>query len=544
MILLPYIVKAQICFGVLWLLHRLLLQNAIRPALSRAYLWAMVAVSFLIPTLSIPVYPAMQLVYTPLEELPEIGGYEATLPSAINPLPLVLIAGALLVLLFKTFRFIQVLHTIRREKRRSGSIVFTTKTEGAFSAFGYIFINPGSVGEKELPQVIAHETAHIRLHHSVDLVLCELMQCALWWSPFVWLWGRSLREVHEYQADAHVLRCGFDPGTYTNLILNHATGTRFDLVSGFGYSLTKKRLAMISQMPRRRAQLRLLVTLPAIAALLPLFAFTHKQATPTPMAIVSQEIPVTIEVKQPSPASALKTEDAQKKNKPAESVKSDSLPVEIATPQTPEDPDEPLLVVENMPKFQDGNLAVFRRWVGVNIKYPRMAIEKNIEGRVTISFVIDRQGSLGNVAVVNSSGNAELDAEAVRVISSSPQWTPGTQGDKPVRVRFTMPVDFRLNKEPFIVVENMPKFQGEGLAAFRTWVADKIQSKEKTDSRATLTFIIEKDGSLTNTEIVRSSGNAEFDAEAVRIVSSSPKWTPGTQGGKPVRVKFNLPVDF
>ena len=101
------------------------------------------------------------------------------------------------------------------------------------------------------------------------------------------------------------------------------------------------------------------------------------------------------------------------------------------------------VVVESMPEFPGGQQAMMR-YIGENIKYPVIAQENGIQGRVICQFVVEKDGKLSNIHVERSSGDASLDKEAIRVINSMPKWKPGKQRGKPVRVKYTIPVNFRL----------------------------------------------------------------------------------------------------
>ena len=105
--------------------------------------------------------------------------------------------------------------------------------------------------------------------------------------------------------------------------------------------------------------------------------------------------------------------------------------------------DEVFLVAETMPSFMDGTIETFRAWVMQNVKFPQIALENNIHGRVVLSFVIDKDGRLTNVEVLQAPDRS-LAEEAVRVLNKSPKWSPGKQRNQTVRVRFTLPVDFRV----------------------------------------------------------------------------------------------------
>lgn len=107
--------------------------------------------------------------------------------------------------------------------------------------------------------------------------------------------------------------------------------------------------------------------------------------------------------------------------------------------------DEPFLIVEVYPKFQGGDLNTFRNWVTGRLRYPPIAAENGISGRVTVEFVIERDGSLTNVKVLQSPDRS-LSEEAVRVLNTSPKWTPGRQRNAPVRVKYSMPINFTIQQ--------------------------------------------------------------------------------------------------
>ena len=100
-------------------------------------------------------------------------------------------------------------------------------------------------------------------------------------------------------------------------------------------------------------------------------------------------------------------------------------------------------VVEVMPQFPGGQIAMLQ-YIMKNIKYPEQAMKEGIQGRVAVSFIVEKDGSISNVRPVHSV-HSLLNKEAVRVVESMPKWTPGKQNGKPVRVRFNVPVMFKLN---------------------------------------------------------------------------------------------------
>ncbi len=107
--------------------------------------------------------------------------------------------------------------------------------------------------------------------------------------------------------------------------------------------------------------------------------------------------------------------------------------------------DQPFVKVEQMPSFMGGDLMTFRNWVQSKVRFPQIAQENNISGRVLLMFVIERDGSLTNIQVLQTP-DSSLSDEAIRVLKTSPKWTPGRQRNQSVRVKYTLPIDFRIQQ--------------------------------------------------------------------------------------------------
>ena len=115
----------------------------------------------------------------------------------------------------------------------------------------------------------------------------------------------------------------------------------------------------------------------------------------------------------------------------------------VEAPVEEEEEEVVFVVVESMPEFPGGQQALFK-YLSENVKYPVIAQENGIQGRVICQFVVNKDGSIVDVEVVRSGGDPSLDKEAVRVIKSMPKWKPGKQRGKAVRVKYTVPVNFKL----------------------------------------------------------------------------------------------------
>jgi len=216
------------------------------------------------------------------------------------------------------------------------------------------------------------------------------------------------------------------------------------------------------------------------------------------------------------------------------------------------------VAVEKDPSFQ-GGMQNFYNYLSQNLQYPPIAVKNRTEGKVYLSFIVEKDGSLSNVKAIRSV-SAEIDAEAVRVVKNSPKWTPGIQNGRPVRVQYTVPINFILpaqiaakdtvpfdSNKIFTVVEQDPQFIG-GVISFYRYLRGNIRYPEKSKSkniqgRVFLTFVVEKDGSLSDIKVVRSVSD-DIDAEALRVMKICPNWNPGMQNGHPVRVQYTMPISF
>ena len=156
---------------------------------------------------------------------------------------------------------------------------------------------------------------------------------------------------------------------------------------------------------------------------------------PPPPAVQEVEILNVVDDDVKTESVEIKTED----DKDVEVV----IAPPVEAPVVEEVEEEIFVVVESMPEFPGGAQEMMK-FIAENIKYPVIAQENGIQGRVICQFVIEKNGSVTDIQVVRSSGDASLDKEAERVIKNMPKWKPGKQRGKPVRVKYTLPVNFRL----------------------------------------------------------------------------------------------------
>ena len=310
-----------------------------------------------------------------------------------------------------------ICHGRARTLSDGSRLVLTDKNYAPFSWRNTIVMSRADY-EENGDVIIAHEQAHIHLHHSADVMIAQLFCALQWFNPAAWMLKRNLLEVHEFEADAAVLGYGYDSTRYQICLLRCALQTRYSVSSNsFAHCFTKKRIVMIKTTNSNPwVRLRVLLMLPALA-----FSVIMSSAC-------------KLEVSDPESQDVTKVSIAYESG--------DTIDGVIFTNIMPDPEVTTFMVVEKQPEFPGGQDAMLE-FLRNNIKYPQSCIDNKIQGRVIVTFVVEKDGSLVEAEVVKSV-NAELDAEALRVVNSMPAWSPGEQKGKKVRVKYTIPVNFKL----------------------------------------------------------------------------------------------------
>lgn len=319
------------------------------------------------------------------------------------------IAGAAVTLalyLASAWKMGRIIRSGKTQERDGCSLVLLEENAPSFS-WGHKIVMSRQDFEDN-PVIFTHELMHVRCRHSLDLVLLLPIQVFFWWNPLVWIAREELRLVHEYEADEGVIQNGIDATQYQLLLVRKAVGEqRFSLASGFQHAKLKNRIAMMLK-PSSSVWMRwsYLALIPVLAACM--FACnparnTNNQAADTQYETIVVDAPETV----------------------------------------PEQEAVPYQLIENKPAFDGGDANAFAKWVNSNLNYPEEAKKNKIEGRVTLQFTVGADGVVRDVEVLRSAGEL-LDAEAVKVVSASPKWEPGTQDGKPVPVQFVFPIIFKL----------------------------------------------------------------------------------------------------
>lgn len=480
-------------------------------------------------------------------------------------------------------------HTSERVVIHETPVYALRKAAGPFSFFRMVFLHPESHSDKETDEILTHECTHVSQWHSIDVILSEMMCMACWFNPFVWLLKREVRHNLEYLADNTVIQSGYDSKSYQYHLLglaHHQSVTT--LYNSFNVLHLKNRIMMMN---KKRSPgivrtkylifiplvgiLMLLSNIEAVARLTVRLAneATVSNAMVTATGILVDEtgqplIGASVVVKGGKERTITDKKGAFSLEVPANAIlrcsyqgreSQEVLAADMTnnthlslSSKSREMNEQVFTVVEKMPSFPGGD-AELLKYIATNIKYPKESQDNGEQGRVICSFIVGRDGSVNNPEVLRGV-TPLLNEEAVRVINTMPRWNPGMQRGKAVAVKYTVPITFRLKspvvetkEETLTVVDVMPQYPG-GDHELLKFIAQSI--KYPTDAqeagvqgRVICSFVVDKKGNIVEPKIIRGI-DPSLDAEALRVIGMMPRWTPGRQDGKAVRVLYTVPITF
>ena len=408
-----YIGRSSLYLALFYAFFLLVMRRTTFFRLNRILLLVGTVACFLLPLLRLRTVEVPLLMAGPLTEVGADSALTAG-PSAASPFPyleLLYIIGFLAVLVWTAAAMVRMYRTIRKgaaTRLEDGTKLVLTEADVPSFSWGRTIVMSRKDAEAN-PVIRLHEEAHIRKAHTLDILLFTAVTLVHWFNPLVWITLSELKLLHEYEADDAVLDIGIDATQYQLLLVRKAVGDkRFTLANGFQHAKLKNRIDMMLQSPssgwKRLSWL----------AILPFLAGTMFLCNPVRAKVVSVDQPETV-LSEMAPA---------------------------ALPDTTKV--IPFATVEVKPTFNGGTANEFSKWVNENLKYPQAAKDAGIQGRVVLQFTVYPDGSVRDTKVLRGV-NPDLDAEALRVVSASPDWTPGYVKGEPVKVTYTFPVIFQLS---------------------------------------------------------------------------------------------------
>ena len=428
---LTYDLKVAVLLAVFYMFYRLMLARETFHRVNRIVLLLTAVTSYVLPLCVITIH---ETVIMQRAAHVAVGSFQVDMMNEepATPLwqiilPILFIIGMMATLvhtLSSLFRIIRIIRHSEQYPQTDGTTICVTGNASLtpFSWMHYIVMNRSDY-ETYDAAILAHERGHIRLHHSWDLLFVDTLTALQWFNPAMWMLRSDLRAVHEYEADAAVLSQGINARQYQYLLITKAAGIGgYSLANGISHSTLKNRINMMLHTKSDRSRLlKLLALLPIVGIAL----------------AVNAEKVVDVRCDEPQ------KQNTKKNVKGVAEKKADVSETNTAVGTFEPVQGDVFDVVEEMPQYPGGPQALFK-FLGENVQYPAEAEKAGIQGRVIATFVVEKDGSISQPTIVKSV-DPLLDAEAIRVISAMPNWIPGKQNGKVVRVKYTVPLSFNLD---------------------------------------------------------------------------------------------------
>ena len=480
-----YILKSSVCLAIFYLFYRLLLARETFHRFNRFSLLGILLLSCLLPLVEVSVKQETEVHQTmlTLEQLlmmadavnaTEAGARaETATVTWIQVALLVYLAGIVFFAFRNVYSLVRLLMLLKSGKKEDiGSYLPGRKERvtlivhncdiAPFSWMGYIVISRKDL-EENGREILIHELAHIHNRHSWDLLVADVCIFFQWFNPASWLLKQELQNIHEFEADETVIKEGVDAKQYQLLLIKKAVGTRlYSMANSFNHSKLKKRITMmLKEKSNPWARLKYLYILPVAAIAVTAFARPEISETAEEISRMSDALGMeqaSLLFSRLHDISAAKVNDLTAIVE-AKAVKTTEEPVQVApvlkdtakpveVKYIPAEVTEKLQgtpffeVVEQMPEYP-GGMAAAMEYIQKNMRYPETAKKNGTQGRVTVQFIVDKEGNVTEPKVIRAV-DKDLDAEAIRLVGTMPKWKPGMQKGQAVAVKYTLPVMFRL----------------------------------------------------------------------------------------------------
>ena len=407
------------------------------------------------------------------------------------------VTGTAVLTVINFVRILRIIHTGELFEIEGHRVILIDRRDVAPFSFGKYIVIPSEESTENLRLILLHEQSHIALGHWLDLLIAQAFCIFQWYNPAAWMMQVELKNVHEYQADHRVVNSGADIRQYQLLLIEKTVGARFpSLANSLNHSKLKKRITMMcnQRRPRGGRLLRPLLLLPALGAAL---WMVHLPAVASAMNSIAESSLVA-----PSAETSAKITKFISDPEQISSEKS-TTPSSMEAPRKEKSKSQKeskiFMAVDKVAEFPGGMKALMS-FIKDKIIYPE---DLDVTGRVIVRFVVETDGSIGDVSIIKSL-SPELDAEAERVVKMMPRWIPGEINGKPVASYFNLPFSFKKPSEPSANSSNSVNNENEGESKS---VSTSISTTTNSDGQkeTTITVTSDYDGN-SNSVSVTSSG--------------------------------------
>ncbi|RYJ40208.1 Peptidase family M56, BlaR1 [Flavobacterium anhuiense] len=401
-----YLLKSGLLLAVFFAVYKLLLENERMFRFNRAYLLGSLIFSLVIPLQLFPIasfFPS-KIKAIQLDEIMIVANKSILNEVSYNEI-IYFFLGAIYVFIaaILLIRFVVNVSSFFLKMKKNSvefidnqKLVLVKESILPHSFWNAIFISKEDFTDGKIPsELIAHEKAHLQQKHTLDILFVEVLQIVFWFNPMFVLFEKAIKLNHEFLADEAVNKQFDEVKSYQNLLLQFASKKHtVALASNINYEITKKRLIMMTKKESVSKAVFKVLAVVAVCMVL-LFAFSSEA--------VAQDVNLM----------------SNKVYKAGDS--------EIKQPEFP------------------GGMLEFYKFVGQRFKIPAEASKNNIDTKIHMQFMVEKDGSLSEISIVKNAGYG-LGEEAIRVLKLSPNWIPGSENGKPVRVLYSLPITIQSEK--------------------------------------------------------------------------------------------------
>jgi TonB family protein len=453
--ILNYLLQTNLYLTLFMGFYTLLLKNETFFRQNRIYLNTSILLSFAIPFLNSNWFQELFITQKLREtivptrmiyETVTIAANEGASKRAIGDIILWVYAGVMAILLLKfLYRLLLLKSTLKPKK-------------GA----AYSFFNT-MVVDRELPEsgiIIDHEKVHMREWHSADVLLIELASIINWFNPVVYLFKKEIRHIHEFIADEEAAAGMHSKSDYALLLFSNSLGVQPDQLSNnfFNNSLLKRRIIMLNKNKSRKTGLwKYGFSAPLFATMLVFsaasVAIENPENSDNAIKLSKQLLidtdaiePSAIKANQPAWNNLAENKMADEELNRPQSSKYQAKEIQGRTNSSnaePLNPDQSYADTIMVQAEFEGGIPGLIEYLSKSLKYPDEAKKNKIQGKVILSFIVQKDGRVSDIQVLRGLGSG-TDEEAVRVLANSPKWKPATKNGEKVNAQFTLPIQFQL----------------------------------------------------------------------------------------------------
>ncbi len=484
---LVYIGKSAVAAGAFYLVFLLLFQNKKQFLFNRIYLPVSMVLSFVIPLITFTtikyVEPVQLVSFNSIAFLPNESVTTATQQFVFEwyhylfGLYILMGTGFLLNLILG---HLKALHIIKNSKTKTlfkTKVNVTKRDVHPFSFFNKIVVSERNLSSHNLEVIVSHEKIHVEERHTLDILFAEILFLFQWFNPFAWLLKDAIKNNLEYKTDNRVIQ-KFNAENYqlAMVALADKKGVAPFLTALNGSQLKNRIIMMKKKKENKYAFLKQLIVLPLLAILIMGLSNKEVKTEVVQKKNIKSEIVQSAERKVESlNANFAINKKKYDENAPEQvlgaAIKSVGKSKALTATKMSEQQNRPVFksnsfkdsvyaAPDKLPQFPGGEPEL-KKFISKNVKYPIMAQESGIKGKVFVTFIINEKGKVINPHI-SRSVDPLLDKEALRVVNLLPDWEPGEKDGKSVAVPYTVPITFYLLEITSTVVNTEPLYIVDG----------------------------------------------------------------------------------